>query len=898
MNVRKFFAILFVVIVGIIIFNISSAYADEIQYEVIEVEIPEGGETNASFYINEALAEAANDRSKYYKVVVNPIEGQSVTQYYCPNQIRVYSNTWLYVNDQGGATPIVFNKCHEFAMVTAENRDLKVNGYTGFKNIIIEGGIWNGKTDYYNGVYYNNAGFNHFRFAHGTNFEIRNLKIINNNNAHHVQVAGIDGFKVTGCTFEGYNRLSDSYKEAIQMDILSSVDVFGSAHNYDDTPMINVDINNNVFRNVDRGVGTHSATVGVYHRNIKIYNNTFVNIDDYAVAMMNYKDCVVEKNVMSNVEGGVVFMNAKADFTQFYKPNVLVSKVDPVCNTIIRNNDITLNNDLDSVGIRSYGMLPTEANKSIMVNKGVGFYDYSVSGITITNNIIRNAKGDGIGLVGTVNSTVTGNSIYYGNSTAVTTENSNGKAIYLKNSLSNNISSNVIDNTGGCNNLKHGVIVYGNSTNNTVKSNTVKGVKWYGIYLKEASSATIDSNIVDDSKKTAIYLIGKSTATVNKNKLTNIKGNGIYVSEGSSVPSITGNQILTVSGEGIYVYNKATVSNIHNNIITGAKSEGIYVYNSGNVSSIYNNKITSTGDNGIYIRTSSKCTEIKSNTLSNIQDNGIYIDYKCIVNNIISNVITSTGKVGVYVNNKAVAYYINSNKITSAKANGIYIKKSTCTDIKSNIMTSCKVTLIEGSTVSNVNNNKITGTASHGLYVKNSTITSVNSNNVASNKSNGIYVFGSTVKNINSNTCSSNKNKGIYINKSKVTNVKSNKLNSNKSNGLYIYNSTITTSNSNQIKSNTSHGLYVYKSKITSLNSNSVSSSKYNGIYVNASNITNLKSNKVSSSKEHGIYIKAKSKIKYLYSNKVSGSKKKAIYIYKSTVSKIKGNSGKVVKKR
>ena len=145
MRVRKFLAVFLLIIVGTIMCSVTSSFAEEIVYEELVVEIPEGEERNAAHYINEKLAIAASNRDKYYKVIINPRENQDITQYYLINQIRVFSNTWLYVNDQGGAKPVVFNKCHKFAMVTAENRDLEVNGYEGFKNIIIEGGIWNGQ---------------------------------------------------------------------------------------------------------------------------------------------------------------------------------------------------------------------------------------------------------------------------------------------------------------------------------------------------------------------------------------------------------------------------------------------------------------------------------------------------------------------------------------------------------------------------------------------------------------------------------------------------------------------------------------------------------------------------------------------------------------------------------
>lgn len=62
----------------------------------------------------------------------------------------------------------------------------------------------------------------------------------------------------------------------------------------------NITIENCVFKNVYRGVGTHNYFKNLYQTNIKILNCTFENITDCAISAVNFKNIEVKGNKFLN----------------------------------------------------------------------------------------------------------------------------------------------------------------------------------------------------------------------------------------------------------------------------------------------------------------------------------------------------------------------------------------------------------------------------------------------------------------------------------------------------------------------------------------------------------------------------------------------------------------------
>ena len=66
-------------------------------------------------------------------------------------------------------------------------------------------------------------------------------------------------------------------------------------------------IKNNLFSGICRGLGSHSATLGIYYTDILIEDNVFENLDDMAMIMYNYKNCTITNNTITNCASGIEF---------------------------------------------------------------------------------------------------------------------------------------------------------------------------------------------------------------------------------------------------------------------------------------------------------------------------------------------------------------------------------------------------------------------------------------------------------------------------------------------------------------------------------------------------------------------------------------------------------------
>lgn len=147
--------------------------------------------------------------------------------------------------------------------------------------------------------------------AHNKNIEISGITFKGMNGNHYLEINGSKNVKVTDCTFGKAKKSTSSkyyMKEAINID-LADKETFGLPIVWvkqDKTPCKNITIENNVFDGTTRGVGTHkysqnSKGENVYHTNIKINNNTFKNIYDNGVFVLNWKDTVITNNTFSNI---------------------------------------------------------------------------------------------------------------------------------------------------------------------------------------------------------------------------------------------------------------------------------------------------------------------------------------------------------------------------------------------------------------------------------------------------------------------------------------------------------------------------------------------------------------------------------------------------------------------
>ena len=213
--------------------------------------------------------------------------------YYLDNEpLHIYSDTTLKLQD--GAYVRRATGCSAIMIMNGDWNSSK-GLYTNSKNIVIEGGTWDGS----NGS--SSAGTNdNMEFGHAEGITIRNTTIKNCYGEHLVEFTGVKDATVENVTFDGFigdkNAKVNRYKEALQFDFTSK-DTSEAFPPYDNTPCINAKVTGCTFKNYPGGVGSHSATSGIYHTNMSFASNTFENIDNVCIDLQNYKLATVNDNL-------------------------------------------------------------------------------------------------------------------------------------------------------------------------------------------------------------------------------------------------------------------------------------------------------------------------------------------------------------------------------------------------------------------------------------------------------------------------------------------------------------------------------------------------------------------------------------------------------------------------
>ena len=617
-----------------LLFCCKDAYAEEYIVRTVDknnVNIT-GARNAIQFYLDEAKNFATDE--KRYKIIV------PAGEYNIDRNLNIYSNTWLYL--EKGAR---INKCYTSGtMIKNGVSTSEYKGYAAFKNIKLEGGTWNGNC--FSDVYGKDKAvdFSNIRIGHASNVELKNVNIINNKGGHHIEFGGVNGLKVTGCTFKDYYCTPNSAnasggKEALQLDVLHSEDIFTGYQEFDDSQTKNVVIENNTFENLFRGVGSHSMVLGRYYDNIIIRNNTFKKIKQQAIIAYGFKNSKIMNNVMTNVGTGIDFRYMTQTGSNFYMPNDVNENVviDDNANTIISNNSIQVVKNsliLDPCGIRIFGY----NNKNTKLIK----HNYKIKNITVKGNKINSqAKA--------IRCDNVHNSLFEKNVVTTSKSGNTENAIAFAESSNNKIIGNKVTSSGNV-----GIYIFTNSKNNNVSNNNVCGAKDCAIKIfKNSTNNSINGNVLCNSKS-GIAIADNSSASASKN---NIYKNNEY---------------------GIHVYRYSSI-NASNNNISSHSAHGISITNISSGNKLINNKITSSKKNGIYIEKVSK-SYIKGNNISNSGYSGIFVGSGSSNNSIANNILidNKTKAINIY-NAKKSGSILDKTVIQSNKGLKVSVKgQSSC----------------------------------------------------------------------------------------------------------------------------------------------------------------------------------------------------------------------------
>jgi parallel beta-helix repeat protein len=585
-------------------------------------------------------AEAASDDNP--STVVIPAGNYTLS-----TVIRLYSNVTL---DATGATITYKNS-------DGENHNLLISGditynesadckaYSGYRNIKIKGGTW---------VCPNTNKASMVKIMHATNVTIDGATFVGGGSAHQVEVAAIDGLKVTDCAFCDFDGKKGDKSEALQLDIPCAQSVYGDTYE-DGTPMKNVTISGCTFSNVPRGLGTHTLLLGAWHENIVIKNNTFQNVAEECISTVNYYKCEIYNNTMKNCGGGILVQtykkNAKSIYSTVEDGSYKATTVDDMKISIHDNTiNICYSADCDEIqGIDLIGGIVDSSKLKGGDGKMVPKGDYRVKGVTIENNTITTA----------------------------------GFGIHMQGACDVSIKNNTVKGSGyskkDANKDKYdGIFIQTDSEKVSVTGNSITGASRCGIFVMEnASVSDIKNNTIKDCPKYGIgfYDGAGLTGTMSGNKISGTVDTGISVSTNCTLNVVTKNTVTKPTGNAMNVYLKSKVTEISGNTFTSPGKNGIIVSTNSTVGTIQKNTISKAKQDGIQIYSKSKVTSgIVSNKITKSTNNGIKLTEKCTVSKIESNTITTAGSNGILIcNNSTVSKDVKNNKITKVKGSTVSV---------------------------------------------------------------------------------------------------------------------------------------------------------------------------------------------------------------------------------
>ena len=531
--------------------------------------------------------------------------------YTLSDTLVIRSNTCLSLNG------VTLRRGHGNMLLVGGNSWEEELGYC-YRNITIEGGTLDA-------LYCDDSTM--IKFAHAKNVLMKNVTVANKKNSHMMEVAGVDGFTVSGCQF--LNQLSDTKGgyEAIQLDVMKNGNFAG--YRNEDLSVTNVLVENSVFRNCPRGIGSHTAVLNNPHKNITIRNNTFTNMSSIAVEGLNWVNCTITGNTIDTAPRALCLITASSGtFTS--------KEIAAEGGTTPHHEDVKPtywtygfieNNIIKNCGSIDDKFNPGRERSAIsllgdnITSGSIPHGQYLINNVAVRHNFIQ-TRGNGVRVEYGRNIVAEGNEIAHGSKV-----NSNDYGIVLRNNVTNaflnknymtkvpvngiqidenckvkQIQLNEIYTTG-----KYGIAAY-NSTVDLVNNNEIRDTQNVGIFAHAgAVMTTVSENRLMRTADTAIY--ATSTATIKKierNTAYRCSGNSLggsnYTSAGSLSAITPTDSAVTLQPGACYRITKtlSPVNALYNFTFKSANTKVVTVDSAGLITAVGNGTavVTITADNG------------------------------------------------------------------------------------------------------------------------------------------------------------------------------------------------------------------------------------------------------------------------------------------------------------
>lgn len=355
--------------------------------------------------------------------------------YYIGNNLYIHSNTTLRLaegaviirNSQlkagDGREGVNHNMIRVASNGTTTNT---IGGYDNGKNIVIEGGTWDGGN-----VAKATGTSNVINIGHAENVIIRNTTIKNCYGSHLIEFAGVKQAEVYGCTFSDFRKETNGVEsEAIQLDVCNSD--WNQAYLPDGTACEDINIHDNTFKNYPVAVGNHHLLAGHHNKKIVVTGNQIScdKKDGYqGIYLYGCDDAVVtgntvsgfengmkaygcenysmQKNVISDCSFGIVSAGCSTgklvenEISDTSYQGIFVydgSKLSAVSDNVLNDVGVGSGTPRDGIAVCGSGCTVTNITGNTIdhANRN-GIYVYSGAGTTkITGNVIANVTGSGI----------------------------------------------------------------------------------------------------------------------------------------------------------------------------------------------------------------------------------------------------------------------------------------------------------------------------------------------------------------------------------------------------------------------------------------------------------------------------------------------------------------------
>ena len=402
--------------------------------------------------------------------------------------LRIYTNTRLSLM-QGAE----FRRDVDDTMIINGDSGQNFGGYTGHSRIVIEGGLWNmrGTT----------AGLTNsamcISIGHATDIVIRDLEVRDVPGYHAVELNSTLHGLISNCRFRGFiDPGGRDFSGAVNIDLAKSVGVFGGFGPYDHTPCEDILVTGCHFGASGtasttawpRGIESHSATITKYHRRIRISDNAFEGLLQYAVSAYSWEDVTIGNNTFVDCGSGVRCRSVIVADTEDTKlPDGTQTSASQVMRNITINGNsfrggLAYDEPIVCLGETTGTVLNvTISGNAIDGSTGgqAGIRLQECSRITVGDNVVANVNGTGI-------STEDCNNLLIGNN-VVWTPGAHG--ITLVDTTHSSVVGNQVRDSGN-----NGILVQGGNDlqlrNNYVKApGRAANATYYGIRVSTSASS-------------------------------------------------------------------------------------------------------------------------------------------------------------------------------------------------------------------------------------------------------------------------------------------------------------------------------------------------------------------------------------------------------------------------